>query len=265
MFDDKNKIAQNRLKMYQGSPRLLVTIPFSTFMQNTCTMNIEIKATKDLDILTPYLPSMTLWGMYDLIPGIIGNKMRTSSSRIKLWGRENITISEINIKSHLDFERKFMLFLKDFIHSKYKIDTDKDSGATLDRIGWPKISERRIWIDFDNTWKSSGNKTFISLNPPNGDGAYKAIGYTEINDFIIDLKVAITFKMEFRLEMPTSDKKKKKDAFFTIGWSYFLPNYKENGELIPGNIDCNFILGPGSTPDGKPLWTPDRRDRSVFE
>ena len=60
MFDDKNKIAQNRLKMYLGSPRFLVTIPFSTFMQNTCTMNIEIKATKDLDILKPYLPSMTL-------------------------------------------------------------------------------------------------------------------------------------------------------------------------------------------------------------
>ena len=60
LFDDKNKIAQNRLTMYLGSPRFLVTVPFSVFMQNTCTMNIEIKATKDLDILKPYLPSMTL-------------------------------------------------------------------------------------------------------------------------------------------------------------------------------------------------------------
>ena len=142
-----------------------------------------------------------------------------------------------------------MLFLKDFIYSKYKIDTDKDSGATLDRIGRPKISERRIWIDFDNTWKSSGNKTFVSLNPPNRDGTYKAIGYTEIKDFIIDPKVAITFKMEFRLEMPTSDKKKKEDAFFTIGWSYYLPNYKENGELNSEIISCDFILGPGADPD----------------
>ena len=203
--------------------------------------------------------------MYDLIPGIIGNKMRASASKLQFCGREDIVISGIHIETHHDFERKFMFFLKDFIHSKYKIDSDKDSGATLDRIGRPKISERRIWVDFDNTWKSSGNKTFISLNPPDRDGTYKAIGYAEINDFIIDPKVALTFKMEFRLEMPTSNTKKKEDAFFTIAWAYFLPNYKENGELIPGIIDCNFILGPGASPDGFPLWTPDKRDRNLID
>ena len=59
MFDDKNKIAQNKLLMYMGSPRMLITVPFKSFLQHPCTMNVEIKHTQDLDVLKPLLPSMT--------------------------------------------------------------------------------------------------------------------------------------------------------------------------------------------------------------
>lgn len=43
--------------------------------------------------------------------------------------------------------------------------------------------------------------------------------------------------MEFRLELPTNDKKKTEDVYFTIGWAYYLPNYKESGEIIEGMVD----------------------------
>lgn len=60
LFDEKNKIALNKLQMYLGSPRFLVTTPFKTYLQTACTMNVEIKKATDLDVLKPFIPSMTL-------------------------------------------------------------------------------------------------------------------------------------------------------------------------------------------------------------
>ena len=85
-----------------------------------------------------------------------------------------------------------------------------------------------------------------------------------IKQFIIDPVVALTFKMEFRLEMPTADKKKKESAFFTIGWGYFLPNYSDKGEIIPGSVQWTFNIGPGTAPDGSILWTPDKKNSKDY-
>jgi len=66
---------------------------------------------------------------------------------------------------------------------------------------------------------------------------YEARGYVEVNDFIIDPSVALTFKIEFRLDMPTKDKKKKETAFFTIAWGYYLPSFNSKGEVVQDKID----------------------------
>lgn len=127
--------------------------------------------------------------MYDLIPGIVGNKMRAIGSKMSICQYEDIVISNIEIESPPELEDRFDKFLKEFIYQKYRLETDKDMTETLNRIGRPKITERRIWVDHNNTWKSSGNQTFISLNQPNKYGIYKAIGFAEVSNFIIDPNV----------------------------------------------------------------------------
>lgn len=238
MFGSKGIAVPAILPMYQGSPRFLVMkAPFKDLMQNTCSMKIQIKEFVMLDPLKALVPSTTLCGMHDFIPGIIGNKMKVSKKDLQLCGYEDLVITSIEIEANPDFETKFRNFLKMFIFDKFRQPGEENPDDTLQRVGEPVLAERRIWIDFDNTWRSSGNKVFISLSPPSRSGLYRAVGYAEINNFIVDPRVAITFKMEFRLDMPTVNKKKKEPAFFTIAWGYFLPDFSEKGEIIPGSIE----------------------------
>ena len=265
MFGSKGIAVPALLPMYQGSPRVLILkAPLLNLTQNTWSLKIQIKEFPVLDWIKPLIPSTTLCGMHDFIPGIIGNKMKVSKKELQLWGFEDLVINQIEIESNPDFEGKFRNFLKDYTFERYKLPTETSPQDTLLRIGEPIIAERRIWIDYDNTWRSSGNKVFISLSPPTRSGLYKAAGYAEISNFIIDPVVALIFKMEYRLEMPTQDKKKRESAFFTIGWGFFIPNYTDKGEIIPGAIQWTFKIGPGTAPDGSILWTPDKKNSKDY-
>lgn len=105
---------------------------------------------------------------------------------------------------------------------------------------------------------------FIALQSPIGN-RYEAKSFIEVNNFLIDPSIALTFKIEFRLDMPTQDKKKKETAFFTLAWGYYLPDFNTNGEMIQGPFDCELKMGPGVTPDGSPLWTPESKENEKFK
>jgi hypothetical protein len=202
--------------------------------------------------------------MHDTIPGLIGNKMSTRSIDIKPCRREDIVLNKIIIETSSGFEDKFLLFLKQFVYEKYKLPDEIDKKTTLLRVGQPRIVERKMYVDYDNTWRSSGEKVFISLQSPKGN-RYEAKSYIEVNNFLIDPGVALTFKIEFRLDMPTQDKKKKETAFFTLAWGYYLQDFNSNGEVVQGVFDCELKMGPGITPDGSPLWTPENNGNEKFK
>ena len=95
-----------------------------------------------------------------------------------------------------------------------------------------------------------------SLEEPNND-VYTSSGNIVLKDFILDPSVSIVFKMEIQVEMPTEVRKEKENATFTIAWGYFLPTFTSKGEVVSGALDSDLKLGPGMTPDGSILWTPD--------
>lgn len=190
--------------------------------------------------------------------------MSTRKVDIKPCLTDDIVVNKMVVRTSTDFEARFLNFLDRYVYEKFKVPGELEPRATTLRLGKPRIIERKICLDYDNTWRSSGEKIFIALYAPDND-RYEAKGYIEVAKFILDPSVALTFKVEFRLEMPTQDKDKKEQAFFTLAWGYFLPDFSEKGELLPGPIDCDLQLGPGTAPDGSVLWTPDKNDTHRYK
>lgn len=237
LFGFKGVAVETDLPMYLGSPRFLMCkAPFKEPVTHSCTTKVQIREYEILNPLKKLIPSTTLCGLHDMIPGLIGNKMSTRKVDIKPCLTDDIVVNKMVIRTSNDFEARFLNFLDRYVFEKFKIPGELEPRATTLRLGKPRIIERKICIDYDNTWRSSGEKIFIALYAPDHD-RYEAKGYIEVAKFILDPSVALTFKVEFRLEMPTQDKDKKEQAFFTIAWGYFLPDFSEKGELLPGPID----------------------------
>ena len=202
----KGQAGPTQLPMYLGSPRLLIMkAPFKDLTTFPCRLTAQIKEYDIFNKIKHLLPSNTLCGMNDVILGIQGNILSLKRDGLKLCPKEDWIIDDISIQANTDFEVKFKNFLYEFIHEKYKTPKEISPKETMERIGRPMIKERRISIDYDNSWKSSGNKIFTSLNPQLTDGTYKAVGYWRWCCIAAD--AALTFKLEFRLEMPTEKSK----------------------------------------------------------
>lgn len=237
IFGAKGVAVVTSIPMYSGSPRFLVCkAPFKDMMVNTSTMSVQIKEYNVLNPLKNLIPSTTICGMNDMIPGLMTNKMSLKREATILCATDDLVINRICMDTSRNFEDKFVRFLEDHLFEKYKTADELQPRATLLRIGKPRIAERKIYINYDNTWRMSDEKLFIALEAPKED-RYSAIGYVELKDFILDPSVSLVFKIEFQVEMPTLDRKKREKAFFTIAWGYFLPSFNSQGEIIPGGVD----------------------------
>ena len=93
MFGSKGIAVPAILPMYLGSPRLLILkSPLKDLVQNSWSLKIQIKEFPVLDLIKPLIPSTTLCGMHDFVPGIVGNKMKVSKKELQLWGYENLVV-----------------------------------------------------------------------------------------------------------------------------------------------------------------------------
>jgi len=264
LFGDKGVAVATSLPMFRGTPRYLVNKdPFNDFTKHVCSISVQIKEYNILNKIKALIPSSTLCGMNDVIPGIVGGKMGLKRVDNVLCGTEDIILSQLQLDASRKFEDKFERFLEDLIFEKHKAIDELEPKATLQRLGYPRIVERKLYVNYDNTWRSSDEKLFVALEVPKND-SYAGAGHVEVKDFIIDPNTVLIFKIEFLTEIPTDDRKKKEKASFTIAWGYFLPNYNGEGEIMTGPLECELKVGPGMTPDGSILWTPDPKDNDSF-
>lgn len=149
--------------------------------------------------------------MNDVIPGIIGGKMGLKRDSNVFCNTEDIILSQIQLDASRKFEDKFSLFLDNLVFEKYKEINELEPKATLQRLGYPRIVERKMYISYDNTWRGSDDKVFIALGKSRND-TYSCSGHVEVKDFIIDPNTVLIFKIEFLVEMPTNERKKKEKS-----------------------------------------------------
>jgi hypothetical protein len=53
--------------------------------------------------------------------------------------------------------------------------------------------------------------------------------------------------------------------FFTIGWTLHLPAFNGAGELSNEQVEMNFTMGPGTTPNGDLLWDANAEDTKYYQ
>ena len=53
--------------------------------------------------------------------------------------------------------------------------------------------------------------------------------------------------------------------FFTIGWTLHLPAFNAAGELSNEQLETNFTMGPGTTPNGDLLWDANAEDTKYYQ
>ena len=65
------------------------------------------------------------------------------------------------------------------------------------------ISERRIMVSVNNTWKNMNEDTYVSMGPPNEQGISYSGGSLTIKNFVCHPFTAMVFKVEYKAILPT--------------------------------------------------------------
>jgi len=120
------------------------------------------------------------------------------------------------------------------------------------------ISERRIIVSANNTWKNICEDTYVSMSPPNERGISQSGGSLTLKNFICHPLVSLVFKIEYKAVLPSDSA--NESAYFTLGWTFHVPTYNAAGGLADETMECDVELGPGSVPTGELLWDPNADD-----
>lgn len=65
------------------------------------------------------------------------------------------------------------------------------------------ISERRIIVSINNTWKNVNDDTYVSMGPPNEKGLSFSGGSLTLKNFICHPLVSLLFKVEYKAILPS--------------------------------------------------------------
>jgi hypothetical protein len=106
-----------------------------------------------------------------------------------------------------------------------------------------------------NSWKSLSDEAYVSVGQINDYGISQSGGTLKIMDFVMSPHVAIMLRIEYRVAIPSTNK--NETAYFSLGWTIFLPHFNQAGELIDQEIFEEVTMGPGLTPTGDFLWNPN--------
>lgn len=173
--------------------------------------------------------------------------------------KATIYIHNINMITSIAFENRFENFLRKMKQEKLRTARGHYNTTQTDNV---YISERRILVSANNTWKNITEDTYVSMGPPNEQGISTSGGSLTIKNFICHPLVALMFRIEYKAVLPTE--KSSEQCFFTLGWCCHLPSFNAAGDLSDETMEAEFELGPGSAPSGELLWDPNADDINYY-
>jgi hypothetical protein len=79
------------------------------------------------------------------------------------------------------------------------------------------ISKRTIYVAAHNTWRNlSTNESIIPLEEPDSRGICRGTSSIEIQRYIEDPLVALTFRVEYKAMLPVNPR--PREVTFTVAW-----------------------------------------------
>ena len=209
------------------------------------------------------MPRNTFVGLEEVLPGIEGDKIpnpRTAGKllSVNLLPRADLYIHNINMITSTAFESRFENFLRRMKQEKYR-GADNARGNLNNVV----IDERKIIVSVNNTWRNVVEDAYTSMSSPNQQGVSTSGGSLTIKNFICHPMVALIFRVEYKATIPMPNGNEQ--MFFTIGWTLHLPAFNAAGELSNEQLETNFTMGPGTTPNGDLLWDANAEDTKYYQ
>ena len=227
-----------------------------------CEVVLKAKVTeyKHLQDLERWIPANTLCGRADTIPGLLHNQFPLKAKDVVPVLDVDVYINSSMLKMSRRIEEEFMRQA-----GSHSGQTPRGEHSMLKGL---TIHEKRVTVLTHNTWKLVNNGDSAVLpSRPDSNGYFKAKGHLCLENFWIDPKVVVLFKLEFickRQQVQSSmgrDRRMRamqKTSYenITIAWGLFIPNIGASGAILDEKLEVEMCLGPGKTPDGQVLWNP---------
>ena len=81
----------------------------------------------------------------------------------------------------------------------------------------------------------------MTLEEPNAQGLCKGTGSIQLDDYIEDPLVALTFRIEFKAMLPI--KPQPRQIYHTVAWQVYLPTLNTEGSIKSQSIDLECNIG----------------------
>lgn len=131
-------------------------------------------------------------GIQDLIPGLVGDffpnprsgvrgNLGGAKTVVEICKQQKIYIHNIQMLCSIAFENRFLSFLKAVKLEKIKTQRGTVPPNQNDNV---YISERRIVVSINNSWKNINEETFVQMGPPSDKGVSNSGGSLTINNFL---------------------------------------------------------------------------------
>jgi hypothetical protein len=211
------------LELISGSPRILLSSVGSKqqkLISTGCILSVDFKELPKIKSINDLIPINCFCGSSDILPGIQGGLVPVLTNTIdpiaafRPLGRGTLFIHDLKVHTTPGLDKKFEGFLHQYVRNKY--------GNVTGKIG---IQDRRIIIQAHNSWKGVNDESYVSISSFNAQGVSSSGGALRINDYLLSPQVALFCRIEYRVQIPSNDKKSNDSVFFTLGWCAYLPVY----------------------------------------
>lgn len=148
--------------------------------------------------------------------------------------RKPIFLHNLKLACSVEFEKQFESFLRDAVTVE---NEDLENAVQM-----VSIRRRTIHVGVHNTWKNlGGQEKMINLEEPDRMGICQGSGTVELNNYIEDPLIALTFRVEFEALLPV--RPVARPITHTVAWQIVLPKINELGQVQTQNINMECKIG----------------------
>jgi len=260
------------IDLTKGSPRSIGSGGASTATsksgQGAVRLTFEMRDFPPFERLKLLIPANCFVGMHEVVPGLVSDFIPSPKptgmakpKNLELCKSQRMYIHNIEMVCSIAFENRFVNFLK--VLKKQKLTTFRGTLSQNENDN-VHISERRVTVGVNNTWKNLSDENFIQMGPPNEKGISNSGGSITVNNFYCHQLVAILFRIEYKA-LILMNNKQSDNMNFTLGWACYLPNLNSMNEICNEQVELDVILGPGKGPTGELLWDPNVDDMNHYK